>query len=95
MFYDPACPHCRKFFLEYVQIADAYALLWKENPNEVFPEVFAVNCMKQKKTCDWFKVITFPTLVVLYKGKLYPYEGKLEAKEAREWIDEDFQYQSL
>ena len=79
LFYAPWCGHCQEFHPEFEKIAQVTKGLFK---------IGAVNCEKEEKLADKFRIQGFPTLIFLGENKkrIEEYQGDRDAKKIIEFL---------
>ena len=79
LFYAPWCGHCQEFHPDFEKIAHVTKGLFK---------IGAVNCEKEKKLAEKFRIDGFPTLIFLgdNKKRIEEYEGDREPKKIIDYL---------
>ena len=78
-FYNPRCPHCKKFHPVWEQIADDYT--GKEDIN-----FGSLDCSQHKPVCDRFNIWGVPTLLVFKDNYALEYQNSNDYDRVTEFI---------
>tara|TARA_A100001015_G_scaffold244245_1_gene279605 strand:+ start:1050 stop:1526 length:477 start_codon:yes stop_codon:yes gene_type:complete len=84
-FFTEWCPYCKKALPEWEKFTDYVNNINESNDYNV--KLINIDCDKDKKTADKYKIEGYPSIKLLYKGNEYDYEAKVENENLIKFLE--------
>ena len=82
-FYTTWCPYCKKARPEWDKFKDSIS---SSGVNGVKIKFIEVNCEKEPGTAEKYDVAAYPTIKLVYDGKVIEYDAKTEVDTLKEFV---------
>lgn len=84
-FFTEWCPYCKKALPEWEKFTEYIDSINTSNDYNV--KLINVDCDKDKKTADKYKIEGYPTIKLIYKNKEYDYDAKVNSEDLKKFLE--------